>query len=340
MKRIPFLLNSIVVVLSLGVLLISYIPPTKLHFVNYCSLLMPALLVVNFGFVLYWLLQLNKKVLLSALFLVVSAKSVQRLYGFNFGASRSNQEKGEDTIKLMTYNSRHFSSADEHFVFIDEFMEVYKDSFPDILIVQETYTSKIRELKKVYPYTTKKIKKSNVLSNYILSKYPITNQGLIQWKDTQMGRDAAFADIKIKNDTIRFYSIHLSSYKFSKKAEELQKRGGKSILKRFSQVFKYQEKQVEIIKTHIAESPFPVVIGGDFNNNAFSYVYKRLFNSSNFQDTFVAAGSGFGATYDFSYFPTRIDFIFVPESAVVHAHKIVKRKGWSDHFPVISEISF
>ncbi|WP_232285874.1 endonuclease/exonuclease/phosphatase family protein [Aquimarina agarilytica] len=240
----------------------------------------------------------------------------------------------------MSYNSRHFSSADEHTVFYKEFIDAYKGNLPDVLMVQETLISAIKKLNKAYPYVSIKAEGAKQGSNFIVSKYPIVNQGLIRWDDRLMGRDAAFADLKIENDTIRFYSIHLSSYKFSKKAEELQKRGGKSILKRFSKVFKYQQKQVEKIKAHIKQCPYPVVIGGDFNNNAFSYVYKELFNASDFKDTFVAAANGFGATYDFSYFPTRIDFIFVPTSAQVFYHKIDTHKAWSDHFPITAKVSF
>ncbi len=340
MKRILFLLNSVVVFVSLCVLVISYIPPTKLHFINYCSLLMPALLLMNVFFALYWLLQLNKKCLLSILFLLVSVKNLQRLYGVHFLKTSTSVSGMDKPIRIMSYNSRHFSSADEHTVFYKEFIEVYKDSLPDILLVQETLISAINKLKKEYPFASTKAKDSKKGSNFVLSKYPIINEGLIRWKDKQIGRDAAFADLKIENDTIRVYSIHLSSYKFAKNAEQLQKRGGKSILKRFSKVFKYQQKQVEKIKAHIANCPYPVVIGGDFNNNAFSYVYKELLNSNDFKDTFVVAGNGFGSTYDFSYFPTRIDFIFVPTSAQVFDHKIERRKGWSDHFPVTTKISF
>ncbi len=339
MKRILFLLNSIVVFISLCAWVISYIPPTKLHFINYCSLLMPVLLLINVFFASYWLLQLNKKSLLSIIFLLLSVKNLQRLYGVSFLKSVASVSLADKPISIMSYNSRQFSSEDEHTVFYKEFIKVYKDSLPDVLLVQETLISAINKLKKEYPYASTKTKDSKKGSNFIVSKYPIINEGLIRWKDKQLGRDAAFVDLKIENDTIRFYSIHLSSYKFSKNAEQLQKRGGKSILKRFSKVFKYQEQQVNKIKEHIADSPYPVIIGGDFNNNAFSYVYKELLHSSDLKDTFVEVGKGFGATYDFSYFPTRIDFIFVPTSAQVFSHRIERHKAWSDHFPVIVKIN-
>jgi len=78
---------------------------------------------------------------------------------------------------------------------------------------------------------------------------------------------------------------------------------------------------------------------GDFNNNAYSYEYNQLINQCNLKDTFVVAGNGFGATFNFNYFPTRIDFILVPDSAKVYSHQVIQKKEWSDHYPIIAEIS-
>ena len=51
--------------------------------------------------------------------------------------------------------------------------------------------------------------------------------------------------------------------------------------------------------------------------------YKDLYSSDNItdtsihsylNDTFDEAGNGFGKTYDFKFFPVRIDFIFADDS--------------------------
>ena len=79
-----------------------------------------------------------------------------------------------------------------------------------------------------------------------------------------------------------------------------------------------------------------MIICGDFNNTAFSYVYKEI--KGGLQDAFKIAGNGFGRTYDFKFFPTRIDFILVDETITVDSFKTYDNH-YSDHFPVMAKVS-
>ena len=59
-----------------------------------------------------------------------------------------------------------------------------------------------------------------------------------------------------------------------------------------SKTFIIQQKQVELIKKSIKKSPYKVILSGDFNNTAFSYIYKEL--SRDLNDSFKEKGNGFG----------------------------------------------
>lgn len=59
--------------------------------------------------------------------------------------------------------------------------------------------------------------------------------------------------------------------------------------------------------------------------------------SSGHKDAFVEAGRGFGATYAPLWPLLRIDYVLFPESCKAVSHKI-PRVGYSDHYPVITEI--
>ena len=134
--------------------------------------------------------------------------------------------------------------------------------------------------------------------------------------------------------------MHLTSYRLAKEVDELKENGTKNLISRLNAVFKYQEQQTNKITEHIKESPYPIVFCGDFNNMAFSYVYRQIKEAGNLKDTFVEKGSGFGATHNFKYFPTRIDFTLVSDKVKVNSHKVVKTKSWSDHYPIITTLSF
>jgi len=151
---------------------------------------------------------------------------------------------------------------------------------------------------------------------------------------------AIYGDVKVNNRIIRFYSVYFHTYKLPKKEREIQKKGIKYFIKRFNTVFVAQEKQLEKLNAHIKESPYEVVIMGDFNNTAFSYLYKNLKREHNLKDTFVSKGYWLGSSHNFKYSPLRIDFILVPQTTKVYSHKVAKTKNMSDHYPITAEISF
>ena len=78
------------------------------------------------------------------------------------------------------------------------------------------------------------------------------------------------------------------------------------------------------------------ILTGDFNNTAYSYVYKLI--KDDFQDTFECAGNGFGRTFDFKFFPVRIDFILADASFKVNHFKTFDVK-FSDHYPILTKVS-
>mgnify|MGYP003663557657 FL=1 len=87
---------------------------------------------------------------------------------------------------------------------------------------------------------------------------------------------------------------------------------------------------------HKQESKYKMIICGDFNNTAYSYVYRKI--KGDLKDTFKKAGNGFGRTYHFKYFPIRIDFIFADESFKVNTFKTYD-DHLSDHFPIMTSLS-
>ena len=78
-----------------------------------------------------------------------------------------------------------------------------------------------------------------------------------------------------------------------------------------------------------------MIICGDFNNTAYSYVYKKI--RGNLQDAFVESGNGFGRTFKFKFFPVRIDFILADDNFDVNDFKTFDVE-LSDHYPVMAKV--
>ena len=56
-------------------------------------------------------------------------------------------------------------------------------------------------------------------------------------------------------------------------------------------------------------------------------------------DAFKASGNGFGRTFNFKFFPLRIDFILVDDAFTVNSFKTYDVE-LSDHYPVKTTLSF
>jgi endonuclease/exonuclease/phosphatase family metal-dependent hydrolase len=73
------------------------------------------------------------------------------------------------------------------------------------------------------------------------------------------------------------------------------------------------------------------------NNSAFSYVYRSI--KGRLKDSFEEAGEGFGQTYKFKYYPTRIDYIFADEKMTVKKFESFSDFENSDHYPIMATLS-
>ena len=215
---------------------------------------------------------------------------------------RSHQLTSKD-FSVMSYNVRLFNVFRwlERDDVADNILDFINDKNPDILCIQEFSNSANIDLK-VYRHRYifmdgNKIKTGQA----IFSKFPILDQGHIVFPNSS--NNVVFADIKRGKDIIRVYNMHLQSIKISPDVNEINENidaineGGKSqkLLGRISKAFMQQQQQAEIFKEHKKNCKYPIIICGDMNNSAFSYVYRSIKGKLN--DSFEEAGSGFGATY-------------------------------------------
>lgn len=138
-------------------------------------------------------------------------------------------------------------------------------------------------------------------------------------------------DIVKQKDTIRVYGLHLQSSGINIDVDQLKKESSESLFKQVGSTFKKQQDQVELFLKHKSNCTYKTIVTGDFNNTAYSYIYKEV--KGDFIDTFKEAGNGFGRTYDFKFFPLRIDFILTDEDFTVNGYTTYDVK-LSDHYPI------
>jgi endonuclease/exonuclease/phosphatase family metal-dependent hydrolase len=320
--------------------ILPFLAPKFFPFLSVLTLILPMFLILNALFFAYWFIRFKKQIFLSGLLLLVGLSFVNKFYKF----SNLDLPKNDKDFTVMSYNVRLFNL----FHWMDDanvpqnIHNFINDKNPDILCVQEyseTANVDLRVYKHKYILMLgKKIKTAQA----IFSKFPIVNSGNIEFPNSN--NNAVFADIKKGKDTIRVYNIHLQSIKISPDVSDIN--DGKNdidqdksekIFKRISKAFEAQQVQAELIMKHKKNCSYPILICGDMNNSAFSFVYRSI--RGDMKDCFEEAGSKFGETYNFKYYPARIDYIFADKSIKVKSFENFPNFKNSDHFPIITRLS-
>jgi len=329
--------NVIVAIITLMAYLLPFLAPKWFPFLSVLSLFLPFFLVVNLLFFMYWLIQFKKYIFVSGLVLLLGITFINKFYNLK----PTVLPKSENEFSIMSYNVRLFNKFNwnKKANIPTKIAEFVTEKNPDVLCVQE-YSNLERTQFSNYKYKhVFKEGKNIIVGNAIFSKYKIIDKGVINFPNST--NNAVYADIIKDKDTLRIYSMHLQSIKISTdiEEEEIQKMNEsktKYIFRKISSAFTKQQEQALLLKQHYTDCKYKKIICGDMNNSAFSFVYRTIKGSM--QDAFESNGEGFGKTYNFKYYPARIDYIFADKNIQINSFETLNDFYNSDHFPLISRL--
>lgn len=334
LKKDNFLTKTFIMLtyLALLMLIISYIfpfiPPKTLGRLASLSLLTPVVLMINLFFLVYWLLRMRRYFWYIFLVIALGFPYIYRLFGF-FGEKKIQT----NDIKLMSYNVRMFNlyewSDDKEIP--QKIAAFITEKSPDILLFQDYAVNNNVKLDFPYSYTSHKTNQSK-FGLAIFSKFPMVQKGSLDLPNT--ANNIIFTDLKIDQDTVRVYNVHLQSMKLNTQKDYFGADDAQQLRERISTTFHKQQEQVELLLAHQAKCPYKVIFAGDFNNTAYSWVYQKMLHHKN--DAFVKSGTGLDRTYDF-FFPLRIDFVLADKSLNFNYFTTYKVK-YSDHYPIMARI--
>ncbi|MCD8529245.1 MAG: endonuclease/exonuclease/phosphatase family protein [Chitinophagales bacterium] len=353
LKWILIIMNFVVAALLVLVHFAVKINPIDFAYTAFLGFLFPILLVLTFLCLLIWLFTKHKwYVLISLIALIITWSNIKATFQL------SAQSKTLDEIKLMTWNVKNFDlynwSGNEKAR--EEMFGLIQSEMPDILCLQEFYTAdkgnfnNLKDVKKLLDYKYVQFAKTYTVDGkrhwglVIYSKYKITDTGKLTFKEGTHLNTCMFVDLQLNdNQTVRVYNVHLQSNQFSdedykfieniteNKPQEDQK-GAEKIALKLRDAYVKRAKQCLQVKESIDNSPYPVILCGDFNDTPVSYTYKTF--SADLQDAFVKKGMGFGKTYVNPSPFLRIDYAFFNNMFTINAYESIKQKN-SDHNPVI-----
>lgn len=331
-------LNVVLVFTTLIAYLLPFLAPKWFPVLSVLTLFLPLFLVFNLLFFLYWFIQFKKYIFVSGIALLLGITFINKFYNLN----QTVLPESESDFTIMSYNVRLFNKFNWYSKanIPKEIAKLVDEKHPDILCIQE-YTD--LEQTRFSEYKFKQVFKEGkniIVGNAIFSKYKIIEKGKITFPESN--NNVVYADIIKEKDTLRVYSMHLQSIKIStdiddEDIQQMDENKTRVILRRISKAFKKQQIQAELIKQHYQECKYKKIICGDMNNSAFSYVYRTIKGSM--EDAFESNGSGFGKTYNFKYYPARIDYILVDKKMQVKEFETLNDFYNSDHFPLLARIN-
>ena len=329
--------NVVLAFTTLMAYLLPFLAPKWFPFLSVLTLFLPFFLVVNLMFFMYWLLQFKKYIFVSGLVLLLGITFINKFYNLK----PTMLPKSEKEFTVMSYNVRLFNKFNwnKKANIPTKIAEFVTEKNPDILCIQE-YSNLEKTQFSNYKYKhVFKEGKNIIVGNAIFSKYKIIDKGVINFPNST--NNAVYADIIKDKDTLRIYSMHLQSIKISTdiEEEEIQKMNEsktKYIFRKISSAFTKQQEQALLLKQHYTDCKHKKIICGDMNNSAFSFVYRTIKGSM--QDAFESNGEGFGKTYNFKYYPARIDYIFADKNIQINSFETLNDFYNSDHFPLISRL--
>lgn len=353
-RRILFFLYLLTVMPLAGAVVSQWISPAEAWPLAFFGLAFPVLAVLQFAFLIVFLILRSKAAVFPVL--VILAIWTPLIHTFQLPGSSGKEDAANNPVKVMTYNVRLFdlfgwSKQPDASAGIFKYVS---DNKPDILCLQEFLIqdagkfplSRIRSEFGFLPYEYIEfnwITQNRKHGLAIFSRYPIIGSGHEHFQDTH--NMFTYADIKIGNDTIRVYNNHLESIHFDRdefrwiddQTDDQRIPGDKisGIMKRMKSAYVKRAGQSVIVNKHIRQSPFKVIVCGDFNDTPVSFATHKI--RSGLYDSFRSGGKGTGITFPNMKAPLRIDYILHSKEMASSGFTIGKVR-YSDHRPVSCSI--
>jgi endonuclease/exonuclease/phosphatase family metal-dependent hydrolase len=366
--RVSFIIvNIIAILLYLLVCLVPFINAGKSWFIAMMGLLFPLLFFILLAFLIYWMIRRSKWAFVCAVALLLGWKQLSVMFAFHL-PKKFEVAKAPETVRVLTWNLSNWGESNrsdgKKSDYQDEMIDVIKNSHADVLCFQEyvyytnfkyrdTIIPALRESGYRYSYFARtnypyRVYKTTILTAIaIISKYPITDSAHFFYNHDDLAEPIVYADIKINNQTVRIFTTHLQSVMFTdvhyKILHNLKEdpinasvSESKAIAYKLRNAYIKRAGQAGMLNKKVKESPYPVIVCGDFNDVPNSYSYFTA--KGDLQDAFLKKGSGFGKTLRILSPTLRIDYILADKKFDIIQFNRIK-VPYSDHYPIVADLT-
>ncbi|MCO6565213.1 MAG: endonuclease/exonuclease/phosphatase family protein [Apibacter sp.] len=305
----------------------KFIEPKIFPYLGLLALIYPILIAIYLLFTIFWIIKREKVFIPFFIFTFFLLFPIKKYV--HIGEANHEQITNHE-LKILTYNIR-YANNNKDLQALEDYI-TQKDV--DIAFFHEIYTRQWRS-KEIFL-----AERYNAAFDLIgiSSKYPIINEQKIILPNNGF---AGMVDIQKDQDIIRCFSIYLEPMYLNKNIFKIStiaqlKNNLEIITDKLLKGFKKHEVQIDLLTKYIKESPYPVIVCGDFNSVPLSYEYFTL--KKDLVDVFEKSGKGLGWTFYDYYYPIRIDYIFVNNDFKSKLCYVDRNVNFSDHYPVLATL--
>lgn len=251
-------------------------------------------------------------------------------------------EQGGTPLTVVTYNASHFYWDRKYTM--NEAATYIKELKPDIVCFQEATGDGFYHrdsIRYAFDYVLYKYisRRTDHLPTTIYSRYPIHSVKALYYKNSQ--NMSLIADIRINNQYIRVINNHFETTSVNSyrgiittpgKDLKIRMKAVKDLALKMKSNYQKRADQADSIRVEIEQSPYPVLVCGDFNDTPASYVYRQV--RKGLIDGFRDCGSGYQYTFRQLYKLWRIDYVFYSKSLKGH-ECYSPETSYSDHNMVV-----
>ena len=310
------------------------------------GLLFPVFLVINLGFLLFWLLFRSKYALIPFLGFVISFVPVRKYMPLNI---EGKAPKG--CIKVLSYNTWNFGDQTEDADGTNICLAYLQEQDADIVCLQEAMPNarNVQQidsmLKPLYAYQDTTIHPNGGTCLMLLSKYPILWKERIPYESK--GNMSVAYRLRVKDQDVLLINNHLESTGLSledrrqfknlvigKLRKDTAEETSKLLVVKLAEATRKRAPEAEAVANYIERHKREsVILCGDFNDGPISYAHRTI--AKHLTDCYIASGNGPGISYHHSGFFVRIDNIMCSSHFTPYDCHVDRSITASDHYPVV-----
>lgn len=310
------------------------------------GLLFPIFLLINLGFLVFWLLFKPRYAFIPFVGLLVCYVPIRTYTPLNMSS-----DVPSGAIKVLSFNTWSYAQSENDEDGINPIVKYVKQQNADIVCLQEAFGGQDvmaqvdSILGPIYAYrdTTFHPSGGNVVG--IFSKYPILSKERIDYPSK--GNLSGAYQLKIGKEKVLVINNHLETTGLTleerahfkelikgKLETDTAEQTSKTLVAKLAESTKKRAVQAEAVAKYIEKHKgMSIILCGDFNDGPISYAHRTI--SKGLTDCYVASGNGPGISYHHAGFFVRIDNIMCSDDWQPYDCKIDNKIKASDHYPII-----